>query len=97
MHFERVIHLPDMKFIHFCNEHYGVNRGVYNTIDTWFYEQGIEHVIERRRQILLCLTFIKEKQETKDDRCKFGSGGLKIKLQEYILSKKETSKTAGIY
>ncbi|WNS78031.1 hypothetical protein RRU94_06055 [Domibacillus sp. DTU_2020_1001157_1_SI_ALB_TIR_016] len=93
-HVEEIIHLPDLAFIHFCCEHYGINRGVYNTIDSWFYEQGVEHVIERRRQILLCLRFIKEKQEDKNGRCKFGNGGLKIKLQEYIASEKEVSKKA---
>jgi hypothetical protein len=66
-----------------CNEKYGINRGVYNTIDEWFFKQGLVNILERRKNILSFLEFIKGKTEPKNGRCNFGHGGLTIKLQEY--------------
>ena len=81
---EETIHLTDLSFIRFCNENYGVNRGVYNTIDAWFYEQGIKNILERRKSVLSFFEFINRKVDKESTRLKFGSGGLTIKLQEYF-------------
>jgi riboflavin kinase len=77
------IHLTDLSFAQVCADKYGVNRGVYNTIDEWFYNQGLQNILERRKNVLSFLEFIKGKSEFKTSRCKFGNGGLTIKLQEF--------------
>ena len=94
----KTIHLTDLSFINVCANKYGINRGVYNTIDEWFYRQGLLNILERRKNILFFLEYIKGKTEFKNSRCKFGHGGLTIKLQEYysqsfdpILSKSATN------
>lgn len=83
-HSERIIHLADLSFIRFCNAQYGVNRGVYNTIDAWFYEQGVENIIERRKHVITFLDFITKEKGEESTRVKFGSGCLTMKLQEYF-------------
>ena len=94
----KIIHLTDLSFINVCANKYGINRGVYNTIDEWFYRQGLLNILERRKNILFFLDYIKGKNEFKNSRYKFGHGGLTIKLQEYysqslgsILSKSATN------
>ncbi|HZH61819.1 MAG TPA: hypothetical protein VEY70_20045 [Metabacillus sp.] len=82
---DEIIHLTDFAFAQLCHKEYGLNRGIYNTIDSWFYNQGIENILERRRNILFFLEFLDEKVETKNLRPKFGSGGLTNKLQDYYL------------
>ncbi|MEW9673533.1 hypothetical protein [Ammoniphilus sp. 3BR4] len=69
------VQLPDLSFIRLCESQYGINRGVYNTIDTWFYEQGWKGIVERRETILRFLD--------RNSFQRFGHGGLSIKLQEY--------------
>jgi riboflavin kinase len=81
---DKIIHLNDFSFIQLCDKNYGVNRGIYNTIDSWFYENGMENILERRRNIIFFLESIHKKKETKNLRPKFGSGGLTLKLQEYF-------------
>jgi riboflavin kinase len=84
LNLEEIIHLTDLSFIRFCNEIYGVNRGVYNTIDAWFYGQGIDNIIVRRKNVLFFLEFINNKTDKESTRIKFGSGGLTVKLMEYL-------------
>ena len=81
---ENSIHLPDLIFVDLCEANYGINRGVYNTIDAWFYKHGLKDILDRRRNILSFLEFIKPKSDLgRNFRQKFGPGGLAIKLQEY--------------
>jgi|HigsolmetaAR203D_1030402.scaffolds.fasta_scaffold01081_20 hypothetical protein len=83
MNFNRkqVIHLPDLSFVKWCDETFGVNRGVYNTIDSWFYEKGLTDILERRKHIL---HFLKYAQTSgKEKKIKFGHGGLSISLANY--------------
>ena len=94
----KTIHLTDLSFINVCTNKYGINRGVYNTIDEWFYRKGLLNILERRKNILFFLEYIKGKTEFKNSHCKFGHGGLTIKLQQYysqsfdpILSKSATN------
>lgn len=72
---EMDVQLPDLSFIRLCESRYGINRGIYNTIDLWFYEQGFIDIVERRKTILSFLDG--------NSRQRFGHGGLSIKLQEY--------------
>ncbi|MFJ5624789.1 hypothetical protein ACIQD3_19135 [Peribacillus loiseleuriae] len=87
---EETIHLTDLSFINVCNKKYGINRGVFNTIDAWFYKQGIHNIIERRNGILSFLEFIKGNSKLENNRCKFGQGGLIIKLEEYYFQRIES-------
>ncbi|RFU65091.1 hypothetical protein [Peribacillus glennii] len=81
---DEIIHLTDFSFVQLCNEKYGVNRGIYNTIDSWFYKNGIVDILQRRRIIIFFLESLNETKEPKKLRPKFGSGGLSVKLQEYF-------------
>lgn len=38
------LNLPDLQFFLWCQQQYKLNKGVYNTIDSWFYEYGIVHI-----------------------------------------------------
>ena len=81
---EEELHLPDLSFIHLCEARYGVNRGIYNTIDAWFYEQGITDILSRRSIILSFLDYVQsEAKQGRNPRQKFGPGGLAIKLEAY--------------
>ena len=88
---EEMIHLTDLSFIHFCNERYGINRGVYNTIDAWFYGQGVVNILKRRHYILSFLDSLKGLETTRNSRLKFGNGGLTIKLHEYFFGINEST------
>lgn len=75
--------MPDLIFVRFCEEKYGVNRGIYNTVDQWFYEQGVNKIVERRETIL---DFFKslELNEDENGKVKFGSKGLKERLDHFL-------------
>lgn len=88
---EERIHLNDLSFIRLCSESYGINKGIYNTIDAWFYDQGVTNILERRKNILFFLEYINQKNETKRSKQKFGSGGLTTNLQEYFFGVKTVS------
>ena len=62
---------------------YGINKGVYNTIDVWFYEKGMNNLNMRRKTILDFLTNVLESASFNDKRVKFGNGGLSEKLNDY--------------
>jgi riboflavin kinase len=84
---EKIIHLNDLSFIRLIHENYGVNKGIYNTIDAWFYSRGVENILERRRKIVLFLQYVKTHSSSK-----FGHGGLSIKLQEFFFETGSTQK-----
>ncbi|GEN36869.1 hypothetical protein [Aneurinibacillus danicus] len=83
---ENYSHLPDLQFFRYCNYYYGLNRGVYNTIDAWFYKYGIRDILTRRTSIIAFLTFVSDK-ENKHKSIQFGSGGLVKKLNEFVHSR----------
>lgn len=79
---DQLIHSPDLQFSRFCEQQYGINRGIYNTIDQWFAEQQVAHIIKRRIAILHFLNWVsiyvpKEKKVT------FGSKGLTEQLSYF--------------
>lgn len=78
--------LPDLKFVRFCEEKYGINRGIYNTVDEWFYEQGIEGIV-RRREIIM--DFFKSLNESGNRKVTFGSKGLREKFNNYVAEEKK--------
>ena len=83
---EMKIQLPDLQFCKLCEDIFGVNRGVYNTIDDWFYRKGIDEILIRRSVILDFLVFScgHSINQPCKGRFKFGHGGLTIKLEEFF-------------
>jgi riboflavin kinase len=60
------LNLPDLSFVRKTEEKFNVNRGVYNTIDAWFYDYGIEDIVERRSHITQFLVY--STKEVENDR-----------------------------
>ncbi|MGO0060819.1 hypothetical protein ACTID9_12530 [Brevibacillus fluminis] len=82
---EEKIHLPDISFCKVCETVYGVNRGIYNTIDSYFYQKGNKDIVARRQMILSFLQSIGTSQANlnKKSSFKFGHGGLVKKLDAF--------------
>ncbi|MEY2195660.1 hypothetical protein AB7942_23420 [Neobacillus sp. BF23-41] len=82
----KYLNLPDLQFFNWCNQQYQVNRGVYNTIDQWFYEYGIVNIHYRRIQLLAFLEFVKGERIEQDKQkfIRFGHGGLTKRLNEFL-------------
>lgn len=78
-----VIHLPDLEFARYCADKYGVNRGIYNTIDKWFSEKGYNDIVKRRRKILYFLEWVTA-YITDDLKLKFGNKGLSEQMERYL-------------
>lgn len=79
---EKVIHMTDLSFAKSCEVRFGLNKGVFNTIDMWFYERGVTHILERRQTILKFLETIHDSYKPAG-RIRFGPGGLTAKLNEF--------------
>ncbi|WP_338449811.1 hypothetical protein R4Z09_27300 [Niallia oryzisoli] len=79
-----VLKLPDKSFFDLCNELYGINRGVYNVIDHWFYHHGHQEIESRRDTILNFLDYLQKHKINK-----FGKGGVKHNLEIFTESRKE--------
>lgn len=82
----KYLNLPDLQFFLWCQHHYKLNRGVYNTIDAWLYEYGIVSIIHRRIYIVAFLNFIKENEHLQEAHkfIRFGNGGLAKKLHLFM-------------
>jgi len=80
------VHLPDKQFVDWCAESYLINRGVFNVIDSWFFENGVQDVIRRRKIIILFLNYLKANDNDLEDKkfLKFGKGGVKNSLQNFV-------------
>lgn len=80
------LNLPDIEFFLLCEQQYWVNKGVYNTIDKWFYHDGIVNIIHRRIYLLAFLEFVTETYSKQGHHkyIRFGHGGLTNKLQEFM-------------
>lgn len=74
---EEIVNLPDLLFSKLCEDRYSINKGVYNTIDRWFYEQGVTNIVNRRQMIL---SFFQSFGIAGKEKVKFGPGGLTTKL-----------------
>ncbi|MBB6444266.1 hypothetical protein [Bacillus benzoevorans] len=78
------LNLPDLHFFLSCQNKYKINKGVYNTIDNWFYEHGVVPIIQRRIHILAFLDFVNQKKDSISHKyVRFGNGGLTKTLNEF--------------
>ncbi|VEF46583.1 RNA-binding riboflavin kinase [Bacillus freudenreichii] len=78
-HQSMLMHVPDLLFTTIINDCFGVNRGVYNTIDAWFWNNGIAPVGARRQTIIHFLM----KNAGPNAKVKLGPGQLRSKLAQY--------------
>ncbi|MFD1707857.1 hypothetical protein ACFSCZ_14115 [Siminovitchia sediminis] len=78
-----IINLPDLLFVQYCTETFGLNRGVYNTIDKWFYMKNVKDIKARRERILDFLLFSVNYMNKEENRLKFGKGNLVNLLVAY--------------
>ncbi|WP_248893824.1 hypothetical protein [Bacillus methanolicus] len=85
----KYLNLPDLRFFQWCHQQFGLNKGVYNTIDNWFYDYGIVNILHRRIYLLAFLEFVKNTGLKTDNQkfIRFGNGGLIRKLDEFIKEK----------
>lgn len=94
MNHKDIIHLTDLSFQKFCEENFGVNRGVYNTIEKWFYERGVNNIIKRRLVILKFLNYAAYRTiQSRNSKVRFGHGGLKNCLDEFMVKHKNSRQT----
>jgi len=79
-------HLPDIRFCQYCFEKYRLNRGVYNTIDTWLYDHGYRNVTVRRELALAFLEFHHRTEPLEEGMkfYKFGKGNLVERLAAFV-------------
>ena len=82
---ESIIHLPDKGFVDWCSEKFLVNRGVFNIIDHWFFDNGLENIVSRRKAMVQFLTFI-HSEHCYDQKMylQFGKGGVKKCLYCFV-------------
>ncbi|WP_174727568.1 hypothetical protein [Mesobacillus harenae] len=85
---DKSINLTDLLFAEFCKKEFGINRGVYNTIEKCFFEKGIENVLDRRRLILEFLNYVGQRMIA-TNKVKFGPGGLTKLLNLYWDNKRK--------
>ncbi|HBZ11763.1 MAG TPA: hypothetical protein DEO65_18170 [Bacillus bacterium] len=83
---KEIFSLPDLYFFKWCDLKYGINRGIYNTIDALLHEKGYTDVYERR---FILTRFLEHslKQNLYDEKInaiKFGRGNLTIKVNEFV-------------
>lgn len=81
-----VLHLPDIQFVTYCFEIFGLNRGIYNTIDQWLFEHGFADIVQRRKIIVTFLNDLQAKHglERNGSILRFGKGGLTKQLYDYV-------------
>nr|WP_295970896.1 hypothetical protein [uncultured Bacillus sp.] len=78
------LNLPDLHFFLSCQNRYKINKGIYNTIDNWFYEYGIVPIIHRRIHIIAFLDYVNQNKDSISHKyVRFGNGGLTKKLNEF--------------
>jgi riboflavin kinase len=65
-----------------------MNRGIYNTVESWLYNRGMDDILKRRNTLLCFLQFAHSKSEFRDSKghLKFGHGGLQLALNHYWLT-----------
>lgn len=79
------LHLPDIQFVNYCFQTYGLNRGIYNTIDQWLFTFGYREIIGRRRITIDFLKDIHNKHgRDRSSILRFGKGGLTKQLHDFI-------------
>ncbi|MGG3694052.1 hypothetical protein [Heyndrickxia ginsengihumi] len=93
------LNLPDLLFFNWCQQQYNVNRGIYNTIDQWFYHYGIKEILPRRLYILSFLRFALDKKLVTDSKkfIRFGNGGLTKQLAVFMTETENESEKTALY
>jgi riboflavin kinase len=93
------LNLPDLQFFNWCNQQYNINRGVYNTVDQWFYDNGLKEILPRRLYILSFLRFVLDKELVSGPQkfIRFGNGGLVKQITEFIKIKDNESEKPSLY
>ncbi|MFC5541876.1 MAG: hypothetical protein C0P75_005120 [Bacilli bacterium] len=86
--YNELLHLPDLQFSQYCEQQFSVNKGIYNTIDQWFYRKGIINILARREKILLFMLYSCSTKE----KVKFGPGGLTKALEDFWQHQRFTNK-----
>ena len=82
----KYLNLPELQFFHWCQQQYRINKGVYNTIESWFFQKGIVSILNRRIYILAFLNFVMKtgQHDTQKKYLRFGNGGLTKALQHFM-------------
>ncbi|PAE44651.1 hypothetical protein [Bacillus sp. 7884-1] len=83
---ECIVHLPEKGFVDYCSKQFSVNRGVFNVIDHWFFDYGLENIVLRRKAIIQFLTFLHtvNSYHNKKMYLQFGKGGVKKSLYYFV-------------
>lgn len=83
---ESIFQSPDKQFFDFCSKNYCINRGIFNVIDSWFYNYGWTEIVMRRKVIVQYLTFLCENEFYNEKKLfiQFGKGGVKGSLHLFI-------------
>ncbi|GIQ69541.1 hypothetical protein XYCOK13_23650 [Xylanibacillus composti] len=77
----QVVHYPDIVLAQYCHDQFGLNKGVYNTIDEWLFSHGEQDVILRRTQMVRFLEDCKNRAGySAAGQLTFGRGTLTEKL-----------------
>jgi riboflavin kinase len=80
-----LVHQPDYRFAAWCRRQYGINRGIYNTIDDALYRFGLKDIATRRKTIVSFLDEVYQSGKCREkDRVKFGKGMLMATLHQYL-------------
>ena len=75
---------PDLAFHHYCLHMYRLNRGTYNTIDQWLYDNGYPEIKSRRKMIIRFLDLMAQSQADEGRKfLSFGKGNLIVELSQF--------------
>lgn len=88
-----LMHQTDLSFQRLIYKEFGINRGVYNTIDQWFFDQGCINIVERRTEMIHFLHFSLKICEGPESKLVFGSGRLVSNLANYLEKNKSNDNT----
>lgn len=83
---DSILHYPDKDFFDWCQIHFGINRGVFNTIDQLLFAQGYKDIIKRRNLLIHYLNYVIDVGfvTSKGNRIKFGKGGVKCSMDLFL-------------
>lgn len=80
----KIIDLPDLSFVQHCQQKFGINRGIYNTIDECLFNKGIVDIGKRRNTVLKFLAYLHHCNGiSKNGQIKVGNRGLSSRLNEF--------------
>lgn len=75
---------PDLAFHHYCLQVYRLNRGTYNTIDQWLFDNGYPEIKRRRKMIIRFLDLMAQSQADEGRKfLSFGKGNLIVELSQF--------------